>query len=143
MSKRTKKVSMVGRFGPRYGVSVRRRVLEVELRQRGRHPCPRCAARALSRTSTGIWSCRKCGHKYAGGAYFPETAVHRTVERAIRDAVEGKVRKDEEEAQAEARKQARAARESAREVAREQREGARGRERPRRDRETGERGSSR
>jgi large subunit ribosomal protein L37Ae len=112
MSKRTKKASMTGRFGPRYGVSIRRRVLEVETKQRGRHICPKCAAKALSRTSTGIWSCRKCSHKYAGGAYFPETAVYKTVERAIRDAVEGKVRKDEEDAAAEARKQARAARES-------------------------------
>ncbi|MCA1812522.1 MAG: 50S ribosomal protein L37ae [Halobacteriales archaeon] len=121
MSKRTKKASMTGRYGPRYGVSIRRRVLEVETRQRGRHTCPRCAAKALSRTSTGIWSCRKCGHTYAGGAYFPETAQHKTSERAIRDAVEGKVRKEEEQAQTEARAQARAARDSARESQREQR----------------------
>jgi large subunit ribosomal protein L37Ae len=90
MSKRTKKASMTGRFGPRYGVSIRRRVLEVETRQRGRHTCPKCAAKALQRTSTSIWECRKCGHKYAGGAYFPETAVHKLVDRAIRDAVEGR-----------------------------------------------------
>lgn len=96
---------MTGRFGARYGVSVRRRVLEVELRQRGRHPCPRCGARALRRTSTSIWECRRCGHKYAGGAYYPETAAHKTVERAIRDAIEGKVRREEEE-RAEAERQA-------------------------------------
>lgn len=106
MSKRTKKVSMTGRFGPRYGVSIRRRVLEVETRMRGRHICPKCAAKALSRVSTSIWECRKCSYKYAGGAYYPETAVHKTVERAIRDAVEGKVRGEEEERLAEARKAA-------------------------------------
>ncbi|HEV8360630.1 MAG TPA: 50S ribosomal protein L37ae [Candidatus Thermoplasmatota archaeon] len=110
MSKRTKKVSMTGRFGPRYGVSIRRRVLEVETRQRGRHTCPKCAAKALSRASTGIWACRKCGHKYAGGAYFPETAVHKTVDRAIRDAIEGKTRREEEEKAAQARETARKAR---------------------------------
>ncbi|HEV8359470.1 MAG TPA: 50S ribosomal protein L37ae [Candidatus Thermoplasmatota archaeon] len=110
MSKRTKKASMTGRFGPRYGVSIRRRVLEVETRQRGRHICPKCAAKALSRTSTGIWECRKCAHKYAGGAYFPETVVHKTTERAIRDALEGKTRREEEEKAAEARAKAKAAR---------------------------------
>lgn len=110
MSKRTKKASMTGKYGPRYGVSIRRRVLEVELRQRGRHPCPRCAARALSRVSTSIWACRKCGHKYAGGAYFPETAAFKTVDRAIRDALEGKVRREAEERAAEARAAAKAAR---------------------------------
>ena len=110
MSKRTKKASMTGRFGPRYGVSIRRRVLEVETRQRGRHTCPKCAAKALSRTSTGIWSCRKCAYKYAGGAYFPETAVHKTTDRAIRDALEGKTRREEEEKAAEARAKAKAAR---------------------------------
>jgi large subunit ribosomal protein L37Ae len=98
MSKRTKKACMTARFGPRYGVSVRRRVLEVEVKQRGRHTCPRCAAKALSRMSTSIWECRKCGHKYAGGAYYPETAVKRTSERAIRDAIEGKKVREEEEA---------------------------------------------
>ena len=113
MSKRTKKASMTGRYGPRYGVSIRRRVLEVETRQRGRHTCPKCAAKALSRTSTSIWECLKCGHKYAGGAYFPETAVHRTVDRAIRDAVEGKVRSEEEQRATEARKADREARRKA------------------------------
>jgi large subunit ribosomal protein L37Ae len=103
MSKRTKKASMTGRFGPRYGVSIRRRVLEVEVRQRGRHACPKCAAIALSRTSTSIWECRKCGYKYAGGAYYPETPVHKITERAIRDAIEGKTRREEEERATEAR----------------------------------------
>lgn len=108
MAKRTKKTAMTARFGARYGVSIRRRVLEVELRQRGRHPCPRCAARALRRVSTGIWACRKCGHTYAGGAYVPETAVRKTVDRAIRDAIEGKVRREREERAAEARAAAKA-----------------------------------
>lgn len=106
MSKRTKKASMTGRYGPRYGVSIRRRVLEVETRQRGRHPCPKCAAKALQRVSTSLWECRKCGHKYAGGAYIPETPVFRTVDRAIRDALEGKTRGEEEAQAAEARKAA-------------------------------------
>jgi len=98
MSKRTTKVRMAGRFGPRYGVRLRRRVVEVETRQRGRHECPKCTAMALSRSSTAIWSCRKCGYKYAGGAYYPHTPGHTVVERTIRESMEERAaRKAEEE----------------------------------------------
>jgi len=42
MSKRTKKVSSVGRFGPRYGVRDRVRTRDIEARQKGAHTCPSC-----------------------------------------------------------------------------------------------------
>lgn len=71
MSRRTKKVRSVGRFGARYGVRIRRRVLEVEVEQKKRHQCPRCMAYAVKRRSTGVWGCRRCGLVFAGGAYRP------------------------------------------------------------------------
>jgi len=71
MSRRTKKVGSVGRFGPRYGVRIRRRILEVEVEQRKRHQCPRCSAYSVRRKSTGVWACRRCGLVFAGGAYRP------------------------------------------------------------------------
>ncbi len=71
MSRRTKKVQSVGRFGPRYGVRIRRRIQEVEGDQRRRHQCPRCLAYSVRRRSTGVWECRRCGHVFAGGAYRP------------------------------------------------------------------------
>jgi large subunit ribosomal protein L37Ae len=71
MSRRTKKVGAVGRFGPRYGVRIRRRILEVEVEQRKRHQCPRCAAYSVRRRGTGVWACRRCGLVFAGGAYRP------------------------------------------------------------------------
>ena len=71
MSRRTKKVRSVGRFAARYGVRIRRRILEVEVEQRKRHQCPRCAAYAVRRRGTGVWACRRCGHVFAGGAYRP------------------------------------------------------------------------
>lgn len=79
MSRRTKKVGPVGRFGPRYGVRIRRRILDVELEQRKRHRCPRCMAYAVKRRSTGVWACRHCGLVFAGGAYRP--VVTTTVQR--------------------------------------------------------------
>lgn len=71
MSRHTKKVGSVGRFGPRYGVRIRRRILEVEVDQRKRHQCPRCSAYSVKRRGTGVWACRRCGLVFAGGAYRP------------------------------------------------------------------------
>ncbi|MHB8604020.1 MAG: 50S ribosomal protein L37ae [Thermoplasmatota archaeon] len=88
MSKRTKKAKSVGRFGPRYGVSVRRRIREVEARQHAVHECTKCGAPKVQRTSTGVWACKKCGAKFAGGAYIPQTLPFKSSERAIREVLE-------------------------------------------------------
>ncbi len=75
MSRGTKKVGRAGRFGPRYGTSVRRRVTEIERKQFKPHACPECLTGRLKRVSTSIWECRKCDHKFAGGAYMPRTTA--------------------------------------------------------------------
>ncbi len=81
MARRTKKAGSIGRFGPRYGVKIRRRVLEVETGQKGYHLCPRCSATKVKRVSSGVWECRHCGLRFAGGAYRPivTTSVKREV----------------------------------------------------------------
>jgi len=81
MARRTKKAGSIGRFGPRYGVKIRRRILEVEVGQKGSHPCPRCQAVGVRRVGSGIWKCRHCGLTFAGGAYRPivTTSVKREV----------------------------------------------------------------
>ncbi len=81
MARRTKKVGSVGRFGPRYGVKIRRRILEVETVRKAAHPCPRCQALKVRRVGSGVWTCRKCGLTFAGGAYRPvvTTSVKREV----------------------------------------------------------------
>ena len=71
MARRTRQVGVVGRFGPRYGVRIRRRVQEIEETRRGKHVCPKCQAQAVHRRSSGVWQCRHCGHVFAGGAYRP------------------------------------------------------------------------
>jgi len=69
---RTKLLKASGRFGVRYGQSVKRRVTTIEARQRKKQACPFCSGRAI-RLSKGIWSCRKCGKKFAGHVYYLES----------------------------------------------------------------------
>ena len=69
MSKRTKKVGATGWMGPRYGIRIRRRVLEID-RTRGKAAaCPRCSTVTLHRVASGIFECRRCGTRYASNAY--------------------------------------------------------------------------
>lgn len=88
MSKRTKKVGPVGRFGPRYGARDRHRFRDVETRQKQPHTCPSCGHPKLRRIGTGLWQCRKCQNKFAGGAYFPRTDAGLTAEKLIQGVIE-------------------------------------------------------
>jgi len=60
------------RFGARYGATIRARVRDIEVLMRSKHKCPRCySVGKIKRLSVGIWTCRKCGYTFAGGAYTP------------------------------------------------------------------------
>jgi len=84
MSKRTKKVGSSGRLSCRYGVKARTMVREVESQQKIRHACPRCGQKAVQRTSTSIWECKKCGTVFAGGAYMPTTPAGSVAVRILK-----------------------------------------------------------
>jgi len=79
--RRTKKVGSTGRFGARYGTLVRKKTARVEKETRAAVPCPRCRSKKLFRVSTGIWQCRKCDLKFAGGAFKTETAPGKASKR--------------------------------------------------------------
>lgn len=69
MSNSAKKLGPVARYGPRYGVRIRSRILEVEKERHRPIPCPKCGISAVEREATAIWRCRHCGYKYASRAY--------------------------------------------------------------------------
>lgn len=103
MAQGTDKVHRSGRFGPRYGTSVRRRVANIERVQFKTHRCPRCLTGELKRVSTSVWRCRKCDHKFAGGAYKPRTESFgkaQAPEEEIEEVTEA-LEAEEEEAEAE------------------------------------------
>ena len=66
----TKKVGSTGRFGVRYGLTIRQRVLAVEKKQKPKTECPSCHKISIKRLAKGIWECNKCDHKFAGGAFY-------------------------------------------------------------------------
>jgi large subunit ribosomal protein L37Ae len=72
-----------GRFGCRYGRFVRKRVNDMEKISRALHNCPKCDTVAVARKGTGIWECRKCSYKFAGGTYQPITPAMKIAQRAI------------------------------------------------------------
>ncbi len=70
MSKRTKKVGNTGWMGPRYGIRIRRRVLDIDRAREARAACPRCATVTVDRIASGVFECSRCGTQYASGAYL-------------------------------------------------------------------------
>jgi large subunit ribosomal protein L37Ae len=82
-----RRTGSAGRFGARYGRVARRRVAEIESDTNDDHTCPDCGSNAVDRQGTGIWQCGKCGYKFAGGTFRPQTPGGRTVTRSIRAAL--------------------------------------------------------
>lgn len=68
---KTKKVGSTGRFGSRYGLGVKQRLLAIENKQKATYECPSCHKVKLKRLSSGIWLCNGCEIKVAGRAYAP------------------------------------------------------------------------
>ena len=66
---KSKKSKSAGRFGVRYGQRGKRKIVEVEKKQRKKQQCIFCQGVA-KRLSKGIWQCKKCGKKFASHAYY-------------------------------------------------------------------------
>ncbi len=77
-----KKIGLAGGFSARYGTVGRRQYVDIVTGLRAKHECPRCMFRTVKRWSVGVWHCRKCGYKFAGGAYMPRTKLGEIAARA-------------------------------------------------------------
>ena len=77
----------VGRLGVRYGKRVRDRISAAEAGLRRKHTCQNCGFKAVTRVSVGIWTCRKCGNTFAGGAYIPKTAQGLDVDKMLKGSI--------------------------------------------------------
>jgi large subunit ribosomal protein L37Ae len=61
----------------------------IEEKMHEKHRCPQCGRNSVERVATSIWRCRKCGTRFAGGAYIPETASGKIALRAIKGTEAG------------------------------------------------------
>lgn len=80
--RRTKKVGPTGGLGVRYGVTVRKRYRSTISEMKKPQTCPQCGFRTIQRESVGIWVCKKCGFRFAGGAYVATTRLGVTARRS-------------------------------------------------------------
>ena len=84
MARRTKKVGIVGKYGTRYGASLRKVIKKIEIAQHSKYQCPFCCKEAVKRTACGIWECKACKKQIAGGAYTLSTISGATVRSTVR-----------------------------------------------------------
>ncbi|KAF9390475.1 60S ribosomal protein L43 [Podila verticillata] len=83
-AKRTKKVGVVGKYGVRYGASLRKQVKKMEITQHSKYTCTFCGKDSVKRQAVGIWSCRGCKKTMAGGAWTLSTTAAATVRSTTR-----------------------------------------------------------
>ncbi len=72
MSSKSKKSKSSGRFGARYGKTVRAKLVKIEEKQRKKQKCPFCGKLGIKRLSKGIWQCKRCEKKFASDVYYLE-----------------------------------------------------------------------
>ncbi|CEP03007.1 60S ribosomal protein L37a [Plasmodiophora brassicae] len=84
MAKRTKKVGITGKYGTRYGASLRKQIKKIEVSQHARYTCSFCGKDTVKRAAVGIWNCGGCRKVLAGGAYTVSTSTALTVRSTIR-----------------------------------------------------------
>jgi large subunit ribosomal protein L37Ae len=81
MSRRRRRTSFGHQLRTRGGATVRKEWSRIVSNMRRPHKCPSCAMPYVKRVSVGVWECRKCGYKFAGGAYVPTTRTGQASQR--------------------------------------------------------------
>ncbi len=87
MAKGTRKVGITGRYGPRYGVKIRKQIKSVSRHRAKPQRCPECQAHSVKRVASGIWHCKHCGLKFAASAYSTRTRSFKREEAKSQQAM--------------------------------------------------------
>ncbi|HEY5632116.1 MAG TPA: 50S ribosomal protein L37 [Nitrososphaeraceae archaeon] len=53
----------------KFGATVRKRYSKAYRTLKQKRRCPSCSSSRFTRIVSGVWFCRKCNYKVAGGAY--------------------------------------------------------------------------
>ena len=83
MAKRTKKVGICGKYGTRYGATLRKVVKRFEISQHAKYVSPFCGKNSVKRQAAGIWKCSRTNKRIAGGAYTLSTTAAVTAKATI------------------------------------------------------------
>ncbi|KAH9575138.1 hypothetical protein CY35_01G096200, partial [Sphagnum magellanicum] len=60
-TKRTKKAGIVGKYGTRYGASLRKQIKKMEVSQHSKYFCEFCGKMSAVWCEKAIWNCKDCG----------------------------------------------------------------------------------
>jgi large subunit ribosomal protein L37Ae len=86
-------VGICGKYGTRYGSSLRKLVKKIEISQHAKYYCVFCGKDSVKRQVVGIWKCGGCNKVSAGAAYMLTSPAAATVRSAI-----ARLRKQRDEA---------------------------------------------
>lgn len=70
MTTKSKKTKSAGRFGARYGKTVRDKLVKVETKQKVKQKCPFCNKTGVKRISKGVWKCKRCEKTFASNTFY-------------------------------------------------------------------------
>jgi len=68
-------VHITGKYGVRYGASLRKQIKKIEITQHAKYTCGFCGKDSVKRDAVGIWTCKGCRKTIAGGAYTMNTVI--------------------------------------------------------------------
>merc|ERR1712058_1280 len=88
MAKRTKKVGVVGKYGTRYGASLRKQVKKLEESSKVKYFCNFCGKDSVRRQAAGIWKCKPCKRLISGAAYSLTSIASNNAKSFIKRAKE-------------------------------------------------------
>lgn len=83
MSKRIKKVGITGKYGVRYGSSLRKRAKICMEQKRKKYECRFCDKFNVRWMAIGLWKCKGCQKVMSGGEYVLETPLQKTIKLTL------------------------------------------------------------